>query len=99
ARARAELGQTGPAAEQLKQIAADLQEKGKDVEALSALREAATFSPEDAELKRSLMNAYAARGDFENARQYASTSAELKHVADELFRQGRDEEGISVLAA
>ena len=45
------------------------------------------------------MKAYVARGDFETARQYASSAAEMEGVADELFRQGRDEEALRVLAA
>jgi Flp pilus assembly protein TadD len=98
ARARAAIGQTPSAVEQLKQIAADLQEKGSEVEALTVMREAAALSPGDTELKRGLMNAYAARGNFEEARQFASSGAELKEVAEELFRQGRNDEGLSLLA-
>jgi tetratricopeptide (TPR) repeat protein len=63
------------------------------------LGEAVTFAPQDMDLKREVMNAHLARGDFEAARQYAASSDELKGVAEELFRQGRDEEGFGVLTA
>ena len=68
ARGKAEIGNVGPAVEQLKQIAADLQEKGRDVDALTVLGEAVTFAPDDADLKRVLMNAYAARGPISSRR-------------------------------
>ena len=99
ARGRAENGDVGAAVEQLKQIAADLQEKGQDAEALTVLVEALGFAPADADLKRVVMNAYTARGDFESARKYATSPAELKEVAEELFRLGKDEEALGVLMA
>jgi tetratricopeptide (TPR) repeat protein len=99
ARGKAEIGDVPAAVEQLKQIAADLREKGQDVEALKVLGEAVTFAPQDIELKREVMSAHVARGDFEAARQYAASSDELRGVAEELFTQGRDEEGLAVLKA
>jgi tetratricopeptide (TPR) repeat protein len=99
ARGKAEIGNVAAAVEQLKQIAADLQEKGRDVDALAVLVEAITHAPDDADLKRAVMNGYLARGDFESARQYATTPVELKEVAEELFRLGRDEEALGVLMA
>jgi len=97
ARARVELGDSATAVERLKVVAADLQEKGKDGEALTLLTEAAQIDPGDDELRRLLLQTYAARGDFEAASSFATSAAELKAVADELFRLGRDNEGINVL--
>jgi tetratricopeptide (TPR) repeat protein len=99
ARARVGLGQTVPAVEQLKQIVADLQGKGKADDALAVLCEAAPLAPDDADLRRSLMSAYAARGDFAAARQCAANAGELKEVAEELFLQGREDEALDVLAS
>ena len=99
ARARVELGDTEAAVEQLKQFAADLQEKGKDADALRLLTEAAQLDPDDMSLRQLLMQAYIARGDFEAACQFATSAAELRIVADELFRLGRDDEGLNVLAS
>jgi tetratricopeptide (TPR) repeat protein len=99
ARARVELGDVKTAVERLKLAAADLQEKGKDADALRLLTEAAQFDPEDTNLRRLLMQAFTARGDFEAASQFATSAADLRSVAEELFRQGRDDEGLNVLAS
>jgi len=97
ARARVELGDAKTAVEKLKLVAADLQEKGKDADALRLLTEAAEIDPDDTGLRRLLVQAYATRGDFEAASQFATSAEDLKGVAEELFRQGRDDEGINVL--
>lgn len=99
ARARVELGDPKMAVVKLKQVATDLQEKGKEDEAVQLLTEAAKYDPEDADLRSLLMQAYAMRGDLDTARQYATTAGELKDIADELMRQGREDEGLTVLMA
>jgi tetratricopeptide (TPR) repeat protein len=98
ARARVTLGDSGSAVLFLKQVAADLQEKGKDDDALQLLSEAARYGGEDVELYEMLLQAYVARGDFESARQYATSAVELRDIAYELMRQGREAEGLAVLA-
>jgi tetratricopeptide (TPR) repeat protein len=97
ARARAELGDPKTAVERLKTVAADMQEKGRAADALRLLTEAAQIDPEDTELRRLLVQAYGARGDFEAASQFATSAVELRSVAEELLRQGRTDEGINVL--
>ncbi|HKY22496.1 MAG TPA: tetratricopeptide repeat protein [Vicinamibacterales bacterium] len=97
ARARVELGEAKAAVERLKLVAADLQEKGKETDALRLLTEAAQIDPEDLGLRRSLVQVYAARSDFEAASQFATSAEELRGVAEELFRQSREDEGINVL--
>jgi len=99
ARARVELGNTGAAVEKLKQFAADLQEKGKDTDALRLLTEAAQLDPADMSLRQLLVQAYIARGDFDAACQFATSAEELRILAVELFRLGRDDEGINVLTS
>jgi tetratricopeptide (TPR) repeat protein len=97
ARARVELGDAKMAVQRLKLAAADLQEKGRDADSLRLLTEAAQIDPEDTGLRTLLVRAYVGRGDFEAATQFATSAAELKDVAAELFRQGREDEGINVL--
>ena len=99
ARARVELGDTPAAVEKLKQFAADLQEKGKDTDALRLLTEAAQLDPADMSLRQLLVQAYIARGDFDAACQFATSAEELRILAGELFRLGRDDEGINVLTS
>ena len=98
ARARVELGDPKAAVERLKQHAAELQEKGKDDDALRLLTEAAKFDPEDTALRQLLVQAYIARGDFDAACQFATSAEELRSLAAELFRLGREDEGLKVLA-
>src|SRR5688572_23195464 len=98
-RAHVELGNTKAAVGRLKQYAADLQEKGKDADSLKMLTEAAQVDPEDLALRRLLVQAYIARGDFDAACQFATSAEELRNLASELFRLGRDDEGINVLAS
>lgn len=99
ARARVELGDPKAAVERLKQHASDLQEKGKEADALRLLTEAAQFDPEDMLLRQLLVQAYVTRGDFNAACQFATSADDLRYLASELFRLGRDDEGLNVLAS
>jgi tetratricopeptide (TPR) repeat protein len=98
-RAHVELGNVKAAVERLKQYAAELQEKGKEADSLRMLTEAAQIDPEDLALRQLLVQAYIARGDFDAACQFATSADELRHLANELFRLGREDEGINVLAS
>ncbi len=98
ARARVALGDAKTAIDRLKHAAADLQDKGKDADALRLLTEAAQLSPDDTDLRRLLMQAYMARKDFEAACQFATSADDLRVIAAELFGLGRDDEGLNVLA-
>lgn len=97
ARARIELGDPKAAVERLKQHASDLQVKGKDDDALRLLTEAAKFDPDDTALRQLLVQSYLTRGDFNAARQFATTAVELRNLAGELFRLGREDEGLELL--
>ena len=99
ARARVELGDTKSAVDRLKQYAVGLQEKGKDADALRLLTEAALFDSEDISLRKLLVQAYVARGDFNAACQFATSASELHHLATELFRLSREDEGLNVLSS
>jgi tetratricopeptide (TPR) repeat protein len=94
-----ELGDPKAAVERLKQHAADLQAKGKDDDALRLLTEAAKFDPEDTALRQLLVQAYLARGDVSAACQFATTAVELRNLAGELFRLGREDDGLKLLTA
>lgn len=97
AHARIALGDRPAALVMLKEMAYELQRGGKDADALRLLTEAGSLDPSDTDLRRSLMEAYAAQGDFEAAIRYATGGGELKEIADELLRQGRDDEAVTVL--
>jgi len=94
AAARAEIGDIESAAQELKVMAAELVEKGRGAEAAAALRTAAGFAPDDGELRRQLLHAYLAAGDFAQARDWASTPAELKWLADDLDLRGHHDEAL-----
>jgi tetratricopeptide (TPR) repeat protein len=98
-RARVELGDPKAAVDRLKQYAAELQGKGKEADSLKMLTEAAQIDPEDMSLRRLLVQAYIARGDFDAACQFATSAEELRHLSTELFTLGREDEGINVLAS
>ncbi|HUP39993.1 MAG TPA: tetratricopeptide repeat protein, partial [Vicinamibacterales bacterium] len=98
-RARVELGDPKAAVDRLKQYAAELQEKGKESDSLKMLTEAAQIDPEDMSLRRLLVQAYIARSDFDAACQFATSAEELRHLSAELFKLGREDEGINVLAS
>jgi tetratricopeptide (TPR) repeat protein len=98
ARARVELGDPKSAIDRLKQYASDLQEKGKDGDALRMLTEAAQLDPEDLSLRRLLVRTNVSRGDFDAASQFATSADDLKYIASELFRLGREDDGLNVLA-
>jgi tetratricopeptide (TPR) repeat protein len=97
ARARVELGDAKTAVERLKAGAAELREKGKTAEAIALLSEAAEIAPDDGELRQLVLQAHVARGDFDSASRVATSGDELKVVAAELFRQGREDEALGLL--
>ncbi len=98
ARARVELGDPGTAVERLKQYAADLQDKGKNDDALRLLTEAAQLGPDDTSVRQLLVKAHTARGDFDAACRYATTAEQLRNLAAELFRLDREDQGLTLLA-
>jgi tetratricopeptide (TPR) repeat protein len=70
ARVMADSGQTGEAATRFRQIADDLFEKGREEEALGALREAVRWNPGDVAGRTQLARASLAVNDIAAARQY-----------------------------
>lgn len=92
ARARVELGDVAGATRDLKEIAAQLLEKGRPAPAIEALREAADLTPDDDEIRQRLLDVFVASGDFARARECASTAEQLKGLAAALEAAG-DEPG------
>lgn len=98
ARTRAQMGDIKTAVARLKSIAVDLQQKNRDADVLRVLSEAQQLDPDDSDLRRMLLQAFASRGDFDTACQFATTGPEFRSLAEELFRQGREDDGLNVLA-
>jgi tetratricopeptide (TPR) repeat protein len=73
-------------------VAETLNERGESDRALAVLEEAATAAPGDASLKAALVAQYAAAGQIERAREFATSPAEFVSLADALDGRG-DREG------
>jgi len=79
--ARIEMGDKGGALNDLKEIASELAEKGRNEEAIGVLRQAAELHPADEEVKEKLLDVYFAAGDFVNARACAVSLEQYRMVA------------------
>src|SRR5439155_1366630 len=79
--ARIEMGDKGGALYDLKEIASELAEKGRNDEAIGVLRQAADLHPADEEVKEKLLDVYFAAGDFANARACATSLEQYTMVA------------------
>src|SRR4029077_3018334 len=97
ASARVEVGDTPGAVTDLKAIAAELTEQGRQADAFEALRQAALLVPDDAEIRERLLDLYLAAGDFEHARQCASTVDQFKTLAAALEAKGLPDEALQAL--
>ncbi len=81
ARVRAGEGDEAGAAAKFRELHADLLEKGREPEALEALREAVRLNPGDTEGRTTLAKAALASGDLEGARGYLDREAAGKDPA------------------
>jgi tetratricopeptide (TPR) repeat protein len=90
-------------AAQFKQIAAELRERGHEVEALEALTEASMLDPADVDAKTQLVRSHLARKDLAQARRFLSPDVagddpELLWILAEMeLRAGNVEEGLAIL--
>jgi tetratricopeptide (TPR) repeat protein len=73
ARARVETGDSASAVRELKAIAADLIEKGRQVDAIAVLREASELDPTDEDVRGQLFAGHLADGDLDLASEWATT--------------------------
>jgi tetratricopeptide (TPR) repeat protein len=97
ASARVEVGDTAGAVTDLKAIAAELTEQGRQADAFEALRQAALLVPDDTEIRERLLDLYLAAGDFEHARQCASTVEQFKTLSAALEAKGLPDEALQAL--
>ena len=97
ARARVEINDTPGAVRDLKEIAAELAEKSREGEAIEVLREAATLSPDDEELRERLLAVYIGAGDFARARECAATPGQFKALAAALEAKGHPDHALEAL--
>lgn len=97
ARARIDVNDAAGALHDFKELAEELTEKGRQTEAIEALREAALLSPDDQDIREQLLQAHLANGDFAQARACASTSAQFKAIAAQLEARGQADEALASL--
>jgi tetratricopeptide (TPR) repeat protein len=95
--ARVAIGDKQTAVDDLKTIAAELDEKGRHADAIAALREVAALDPDDDGIRDQLLDAYIEAGDFERARECASTADQLKTLATSLDAAGQETEALAAL--
>ena len=98
ARAAAEMGDTAGAAGRYKALAKELFERDRASEAIDALAEAVHLDSSDAPARDSLVAAYLERGEIDEARRYATTSAHFQALADDLSARGEEDEALEALA-
>jgi tetratricopeptide (TPR) repeat protein len=97
ASARIEMGDVGGAMGDLKDMAGELSEKGRQAEAIAVLSEAAKLDAEDEEIREKLLEVYSASGDYAKAREYATTLEQFRTVAAALEAQGQADEALATL--
>ncbi|HEX3644950.1 MAG TPA: tetratricopeptide repeat protein [Vicinamibacterales bacterium] len=97
ASARIEMGDKGGALNDLKEIAGELSEKGRQAEAIEVLHEAAKLNPDDDEIREKLMDVHLAAGDYAQARECATTIEQFRMIAAALEGAGRSDEALETL--
>jgi len=95
--ARIEMGDKAGALSDLKEIAGELAEKGRQPEAIEALREAAKLNPDDDEIREKLLDIHFAAGDFAQARECARTVEQFRMLAAALEVAGKADEALETL--
>ena len=97
ASARIEMGDKGGALSDLKEIAGELSDKGRQAEAIEVLREAAKLNPDDDEIREKLMDVHFAAGDYAQARECATTIEQFRMIAAALEAAGKADEALDTL--
>jgi tetratricopeptide (TPR) repeat protein len=97
ASARIEMGDKGGALSELKEIAGELADKGRQPEAIEVLREAAKLNPDDEEIREKLLDVYVAAGDFARARECATSIEQFRMLAAALEAAGNPDEALDTL--
>ena len=97
ASARIEMGDKAGALSDLKDIAGELADKGRQPEAIEVLREAARLNPDDEEIREKLLDVYVAAGDFARARDCATTPEQFRMLAAAFEEGGQADEALETL--
>jgi tetratricopeptide (TPR) repeat protein len=97
ASARIEMGDKAGALSDLKDIAGELSEKGRQTEAIQVLRDAATLNPDDDEIREKLMDVHFAAGDYAQARECATTIEQFRMIAAALEAAGNADDALDTL--
>ena len=97
ASARIEMGDVAGALRDLKEIAGEHADKGRQTEAIEVLREAAKLNADDEEVREKLLDVHAAAGDYAQARQYATTIEQFRMIAAAQEGQGQADEALATL--
>jgi tetratricopeptide (TPR) repeat protein len=95
--ARIEMRDVGGAMSDLKEIAAELSEKGRQPEAIEVLRKAATLNPDDEEIREKLLDVFLAAGELAQARECATTVEQFKTVSAAFEAQGNADEALATM--
>jgi tetratricopeptide (TPR) repeat protein len=98
ANARIEMGDKGGALSDLKEIAGELADKGRQPEAIDVLHEAAKLNPDDEEIRERLLDVYFAAGDFTRARECATTVEQFRMLAAAFDADGKPDEALATLS-
>jgi tetratricopeptide (TPR) repeat protein len=97
ASARIEMGDKGGALSDLKEIAGELSDKGRQAEAIEVLHEAAKLNPDDDEIREKLMDVHFAAGDYARAREHATSIEQFRMIAAALDAAGSVDDGLATL--
>ncbi len=98
ANARVQIGDVAGAVDDFTKMAADLTEKGRQADAVAALREAIGLSPDDAAIRGQLLDAYVEAGDFAGARECATTADQFRSLALAFEAKGHEAESLAALS-
>jgi tetratricopeptide (TPR) repeat protein len=97
AQARIEMGDKAGALSDLKDIAGELADKGRQPEAVDVLHEAAKLNPDDEEIRERLLDVYFAAGDLTRARECATTVEQFRMLAAAFEAEGKPGEALDTL--
>jgi tetratricopeptide (TPR) repeat protein len=97
ASARIEMGDVGGAMNDLKEMAAELSDKGRPAEAIEVLGEAAKLDPDDEEIREKLYEVYFASSDHAKAREYATRVEQFRMIAAALEAAGQPDDALDTL--
>ena len=97
ASARIEMGDKGGALSDLKEIAGELADKGRQPEAIEVLHEAAKLNPDDEEIREKMMDVYFGAADYAHAREFATSIEQFRMIAAALDGEGKADEALDTL--